>query len=95
MSSQVGSYYYTAKAGEQLYTSGTSKTNQNSSSADTAMPDYTSTVSQTAVLSQSQNQAVYYNALASFALNNSNAVNQLNAYNTKTELDEKLSLSTY
>lgn len=93
MSSQVGSYYYTARAGEQLHVSSPIQQNKAASGSESVLSDYISTTEQTAVMGHKENQAVYFNAMANFALNKSSAVSNLNQYNLKTELNNKLGLN--
>lgn len=95
MSSQVGSYYYTARAGEQLQVTSPIQQDQANNAKEALMQDYVSTANQQAVLGERQNKAVYFNAMADFALNKSDAVTKLNAYNKKVDLSNKLSLMKY
>ena len=95
MSSQVGSYYYTARAGEQLAVTSPIQQDHAVKANESAIQGYVSTALQSAVLNHSQNKAVYFNAMASFALNKSDAVSKLNAYNNKVELNSKLSSKKY
>ncbi len=94
-SNQVGSYYYTARAGEQLHVSSPIKERQTTGANETALQGYVSTANQSAVLSNNLNKAVYYSAMAGFALNKSSAVTKLNSYNQKVELNNRLNQNKY
>ncbi len=78
MSSQIGSYYYTARAGEQLEISSPVSTKEVFEQNGFAASDYVSTVSQTAVLGTKENDAVRSSALAAFSLNHSSSVSDYN-----------------
>ncbi len=95
MSSQVGSYYYTARAAEQLHTAPFTQEVQTKNANSEVISDYVSTANQSSVLGQKENKAVYFSAMATFALNKSSAVQKLNAFNAHSELNNKLSQMKY
>lgn len=85
-----GSYYFTSRAGEQLATQGGQSKKLTGANLESVMSDYVSTVAQDSHVNTNENQAIRYNALASFNLGKSSAVNKLNSYVKKVELFEKL-----